>query len=112
MTKYLKSASILTLPFVGRQYLKKCGLCQRKWQDWYMDWAKVDGCARMNYYCVGNPGSVFENCDSDSGSNKKNVDKILGYIAGAGCAVNCWWIRGTYYYKDGGYTKEWYHEFD
>jgi hypothetical protein len=96
---------------VGRQYVKNFW-GNWDWKDWYMDWAKVDGCARMNYYCLGNPGTVFEHCASNTGTDTKDVEKIIGYVVGAGCAVNCWWIHADYYYEDGGCEKHWYQEFE
>ncbi len=115
----LKAWNITTVAYascgmriVGRQYIKKCGLCRKKWVDWYMDWAKVDGCARMNYWIGGSTSGVFEHCASDQGTNTKRVDKTLGYAVGIGAVVNCYWIHGTYYYKDAGCSKSWNVEFN
>lgn len=69
-----------------------------KWRDDEMWYGKVDGCA------LGGPtwSPPVQYCDSQSGTNKKNVDKTLLWYTGA---VYCDEITCTYTYDDDGCSR-------
>ena len=96
---------------VGRQQFKNIW-GKWKWKDWYMDWAKVEGTARMNYWITGSTSGVFEYTGSAEGSNTKDVSKTLGYAVGIGAVINCYWIHGTYYYNESNVSLNWYIEWN
>jgi hypothetical protein len=96
---------------VGRQHIKNIW-GNYDWKDWYMDYAKVDGCVRATAIVGAQSTGVYELCGSDEETDEKNVDKTLTYWAGTGVVINVFWVHANYYYEDGGCSKQWYQEFN